>query len=90
MYLWLDAWGLIYATNPSSIWVYKEKTRKKNINILNQVIQQLEFFTLDPEAPSYTLVGCVKYSEDSSVDSHNDQWIKVSNRQRYQHYKLKH
>ena len=76
--------------NPSSIWVYKEKTRKKNINILNQVIQQLEFFTLDHEAPSYTPVGYVKCSEDSSVDSYNDQWIKVSNRRRYQHYTPKH
>ena len=69
MYLWLDAWGLTHAMNPSSIWVYKEKTRKKNINILNQVIQQLEFFTLDPEVPSYTPVGYVKCSEDSSGDS---------------------
>ena len=76
--------------NPSSIWVYKEKTRKKNINILNQVIQQLEFFTLDPEAPSYTPVGYVKYSEDSSGDSYNGQWIKVSNCRRYQHYTPKH
>ena len=70
--------------------MYKEKTRKKNINILNQVIQQLEFFMLDPEAPSYTPVGYVKCSEDSLVDSYNDQWIKVSNRRRYQHYTPKH